>query len=281
MVYALILILMFGVPAFAADKTYARQYKKELKQARALLQDERSTEVFDKAVELFDNPEFTQEKVFEWVASGEFKAPSWANYWAYNHPQAPVGIGVTVIDAGAGGGSDSGYIVRFSEWVGDKGRVLAFEPDPAQFDFLKKDIAAKGIKNIQFYQMGLWDCEDTILLHTGDGGISSFVWGYSFEGEKFLVDVVDLDTFCHKNGIEKVDFIKIETQGSEPYILEGAQNTLRKDKPRLAISCFAQPDYLFKFILQLNAMDLGYKFWMDYHSPNFLSGLVLYASVDN
>ena len=69
--------------------------------------------------------------------------------------------GALAIDVGA----NIGYIsTHLSRCVGETGRVLAFEPDPRSFPFLKKNIELNGCKNAQAYPLGLSDKRGTDQL---------------------------------------------------------------------------------------------------------------------
>ncbi|MEM1671529.1 MAG: FkbM family methyltransferase [Archaeoglobaceae archaeon] len=51
-----------------------------------------------------------------------------------------------------------------------------------------------------------------------------------------------IDKFVEETNIEKVDFIKIDTEGYEREIIKGAKETIRKFKPKMAISAYHLPD---------------------------------------
>jgi hypothetical protein len=51
-----------------------------------------------------------------------------------------------------------------------------------------------------------------------------------------------LDSFVKEYDVERVDFIKIDTEDSEREILKGAKETIRKFKPRMAIAAYHLPD---------------------------------------
>ncbi len=49
------------------------------------------------------------------------------------------------------------------------------------------------------------------------------------------MEAVTLDEYVQKNGISKVDFLKIDVEGAEASVLEGATNVLNRDHPTLLI----------------------------------------------
>jgi FkbM family methyltransferase len=44
------------------------------------------------------------------------------------------------------------------------------------------------------------------------------------------IPMTTLDSYCEKHGIEQIDFLKIDTEGLEPYVIDGAQNCLRNGR---------------------------------------------------
>ena len=53
---------------------------------------------------------------------------------------------------------------------------------------------------------------------------------FKLEEKKIEVNLITLDTFCEKNGIDVIDFLKIDTQGYEEFVLQGANNLLKNNK---------------------------------------------------
>ena len=60
--------------------------------------------------------------------------------------------------------------------------------------------------------------------------------------------------------------IKMDLEGHELPALRGAERTLRRFRPRLAISLYHQWDDYFRIPLHLNGLGLGYKFYLDNYS---------------
>ena len=51
-----------------------------------------------------------------------------------------------------------------------------------------------------------------------------------------------LDRFVKKNFLEKVDFIKADIEGMERNLLAGAEETIKRFKPKLSICIYHRPD---------------------------------------
>ena len=103
--------------------------------------------------------------------------------------------------------------------------VHAYEPSSLNFSFLNKNMSRNNLTNCKIYNIGLYShsCNGVMKYH--GGGNSGC---YAFEPLEFGdVKCVSLDSQSH----EFVDFVKIDTEGSELYVLKGAENTLRRWKP--------------------------------------------------
>ncbi|WP_157735184.1 FkbM family methyltransferase [Desulfovibrio sp. G11] len=94
------------------------------------------------------------------------------------------------------------------------------------------------------------------------------VWGQSS-----TVDVTTIDTFfAHK----EVTFIKADIEGAEYDMLLGAQETICRCKPRLAISLYHNPSDMYRIPLLLKNFAVNYQFAFHHYSPTWGDSL-LYA----
>jgi FkbM family methyltransferase len=145
---------------------------------------------------------------------------------------------MTFIDVGANQGEFSLYASsRLS-----KGQVYSFEPVSAQFNMLSKNIELNNIQNIKAFNFGLSDAEGELPVFTSSSstdlgnneGLSSLFSSNDrdvFE-EKVKLEVFD-DLFSDK--IDRIDFIKIDVEGAELFVLKGMKETLKKFTPTILI----------------------------------------------
>jgi FkbM family methyltransferase len=138
-----------------------------------------------------------------------------------------------VIDAGA----NIGVFTRFAASLGAD--VYAFEPFPASFD--KTRSSTNAFLNVHVYNAALGEKAGTQnLCITKFGSGSNFIDGMS-EGNfvsMIPVLVTTIDDFVSEHGLQKVSFIKMDTEGSEKKILEGAKETIKKFKPVIVMSAY-------------------------------------------
>lgn len=141
--------------------------------------------------------------------------------------------GMTVLDIGANLGV---YALYFARCVGQMGRVFAFEPVPTTFARLKEHIALNNAANIFPVPFALSDREGSMKMWVDEiqhAGSSFYV--RSAESELLEVPVTTVDLFVQREGIKRVDAIKIDVEGAELAVIRGADRTLRRDKPLLMV----------------------------------------------
>jgi len=136
--------------------------------------------------------------------------------------------GDVFVDVGANVGY---YTLLGARLVGERGRVYAFEPDPTNFEILRRNVRLNGFDNVTLEEKAVSDEGGWIQLflapsNKGDHRI------YQPEGEqreKLDVEAVALDAYFQGRE-EKVDCLKLDTQGAEAVIVRGMQGLLRRSK---------------------------------------------------
>lgn len=132
--------------------------------------------------------------------------------------------GMNFVDVGANIGI---YSVIGSKIVGEEGQVFSFEPEPAIFELLKKNIETNNCQNVEAINKAVGDKKAVLKLYSFDwsmGTHSIIRTSNQFqEVESIKLD----DYFKEKN--KKIDVIKIDVEGFEPYVLEGMKNLLNYD----------------------------------------------------
>jgi FkbM family methyltransferase len=145
--------------------------------------------------------------------------------------------GDVVVDAGARIGV---FAAKISASVGNEGKVIAIEPEPRSFACLQKNIKANNLINVVPVQKMLWSkTEHRKLYLSGNAAAHSAYLNafYSSTGEFISVEADTLDNILEELGIESVDFIKMDIEGSEIEALKGMSKILESDL-QLAISAY-------------------------------------------
>tara|TARA_A100000171_G_scaffold52986_1_gene75024 strand:+ start:3297 stop:4058 length:762 start_codon:yes stop_codon:yes gene_type:complete len=147
--------------------------------------------------------------------------------------------GDSVLDIGAHKG---GYLYWLRKSIGSDGLLVALEPQPTLYDYLKLAISKFRFTNIELHHAGA-SSEDTHLelyIPKGEGLTSP---GATFEDRKdsskghfIKVPVHKLDELL-KHRKKAINFIKLDVEGHELDVFKGALDILKQDKPTLLFEC--------------------------------------------
>ena len=134
--------------------------------------------------------------------------------------------GDTVLDIGANIGT---HTLWFANKVGDKGHVLAFEPQRLIFQTLCANMAINSIQNTDCKHMGVGSVQklidSPILDPTQPQNFGALSLEDDREGDKVAICKID------DIGLTSCDFIKIDVEGMEPDVLMGGLNTIAMLRP--------------------------------------------------
>lgn len=144
--------------------------------------------------------------------------------------------GMTVLEIGANVGF---YTLLFSGLAGEKGRVLAFEPDPENFRLLSKSAAGSATANITCRQAAVADKGGALKLFLSEENRGDHRVYDSGEGRGCVeVQAVSVDEALGRGA--RADFIKMDIQGAEYRALLGMESTV-KNSPGLCMLCEFSP----------------------------------------
>ncbi|MGV6861812.1 MAG: FkbM family methyltransferase [Putridiphycobacter sp.] len=143
--------------------------------------------------------------------------------------------GKQLIDIGA----NAGYFSILASNYGDKSiEHFAFEPMPENLNLLKQHIKANHINNIKVYGFALSDKNGEIEFSNSKNLAANTYKQESsmFRGEKIKVKTIQLDSFEDKDLVAKNCFLKIDVEGAELDVLNGAKKFLEVNKPNLLLA---------------------------------------------
>ncbi len=139
--------------------------------------------------------------------------------------------GKTAIDIGANIGM---FSVRLSALTTKKGIVFSFEPCPATFSILTKNILENKLENVVAEQLAVSDCDGTALfyINKANSGDSRIILMPHSLGQSYVtVKTNSLDNyFRNRNCLDDISLIKMDIQGAELLALKGMTNILQKNK---------------------------------------------------
>jgi FkbM family methyltransferase len=140
-------------------------------------------------------------------------------------------------------GANVGYYSLLGASLNKDLKIYAFEPSKGPRYFLNKNIALNGFDKItqvnkacadksailEFYEEK--NAKYPYIEHHASGiGNTNNTWGIE-NFTKYEVQAISLDEFVDANAITGLDLIKMDTEGTENYVLTGALKCIRRFKP--------------------------------------------------
>lgn len=172
------------------------------------------------------------------------------------------------VDAGCYDGNSS---LDFIQWTkGHVKKIYAFEPDERNYENCKENLDKNSV-SFQLEKAGLWS-EKTTLHFCNQHNASSRI---DDEGD-IKIPTLSLDEVV---GNDKVTFIKMDIEGAELEALKGAVDTIKNNKPRLAICLYHKPEDVVEIPRYVKELVPEYKMYIRHYLP-YHYDTILYAVVE-
>ncbi|HTP49825.1 MAG TPA: FkbM family methyltransferase [Anaeromyxobacteraceae bacterium] len=194
------------------------------------------------------------------VITTERSLASWAylGQYALDREGAHVGPerGDVVID---GGGALGDSALWFAHRAGGSGRVVSFEFEPAHLTVFRENLSLNPSL------AGRVEIVPEALRARSESGGSA--------------PARSIDDFVEASGLERVDFVKLDIDGAEKDALAGAERTLRRFRPRLAIAVHFRPEDIGVTPAHVLGLGLGYRVFLGQYAPGAWE-TTLFATAD-
>lgn len=135
-------------------------------------------------------------------------------------------LGDVVFDVGANIGV---YSLKSSFSVSPSGKIIAIEADPEIFGCLKKNILINSINNIIPLNYAVFDKKETVSLYRSTLSSPTNSLEKIPNAQKIDVQANSLDNIFDELNLDKVDWIKIDVEGVEKQVLDGATKIFEKN----------------------------------------------------
>ena len=163
-----------------------------------------------------------------------------------------LGLGQVFLDVGANAGY---FSLLASRCVGESGKVLAIEPNPAMAEQLRHNARRSARTNITIEEVACSDSTKICNLYvgnaynTGNSSLSddNLAWTRSVK-----VNCTTVDLLMEKYGVERVHLVKIDVEGAELQVLRGMATTLKRLRPKIITEL--SPSLLKGFSVTLSAV---------------------------
>lgn len=143
--------------------------------------------------------------------------------------------GMTFVDVGANEGL---FSIFAAKCVGSSGSVWAFEPSRREFALLEHNLELNHL-HARLFPCALAETNGSAEFKVaafGNEGLNTlgeFAYRDTDEGERYVVELKRLDDVIALDPPARVDLIKIDVEGAELRVLQGAEETLRRYRPVL------------------------------------------------
>lgn len=157
------------------------------------------------------------------------KEPSWENLFKVLQPD------FVILDVGANIGF---HTLNFAR-ICSKGFVHAFEPDNKSFKTLSANIELNNFRNVAVHPIALGAKDEKLpfykLYINNPGANRILAHAPSSHFGQQQVDVRTCDHIADELMLQRLDLIKIDVEGFELFVLQGATNTINKYRPILFV----------------------------------------------
>ena len=162
-------------------------------------------------------------------------------------------------------GAYVGYYSLLAAHANPQGRVFAFEPHPAVYERLSANAKLNRLDNVECIPAAAGSAAGEATFFAVGGGLpTSSSLSHEFMRphaglQPLSVPVIRLDDFVRERGLVGIDLVKIDTETTEPQVLEGFVETLRRDRP--AILCEVLAGHHVEAGLEAILGPLGYRYY--------------------
>ena len=155
------------------------------------------------------------------------------------------------------GGCFGDTALVFARSVGAEGHVYTFDPMPKHCSIMRETFAMNPDfgDRITLFDFGLADKDNQ-----GTGELRQGI-----DPGARLTDDLPCRTLDSLD-LPRVDFVKMDVEGAELMALKGSAQSLRRFKPRLALSLYHRAEDFFAIPLWLDALGVGYRFYLDHYT---------------
>ncbi len=172
------------------------------------------------------------------------------------------------------GGNFGQMAIIFSKFVGENGKVYVFEAQDKVFDYMNRNIKANNCKNVISKDGAVYNVNDKILIFPEPDINAANAYGAnSIDPNLKSGREVKTYTIDSMNIQEPISFMKVDIQGSDLFAMQGAKNTILKNKMPIVFEFEQQFQDQFgtSFDDYVNFVnEIGYKFVKTIMSINYL-----------
>ncbi len=130
------------------------------------------------------------------------------------------------------------YALYASRKVGKTGTVYAFEPDEKNLAVLLGNLKANGATNVKIVKKGMWNKPGRLSFIQGNEATSSVVFSNQVPPGAVSIEVTTIPEFFKSQGLQKLDFVKMDIEAAEIEVIEGAVDFMKTQPINFAIASY-------------------------------------------
>ena len=170
--------------------------------------------------------------------------------------------GDVMLDCGACYGDTAAWAAQY-----DVKQIFSFEIAPANLKIMERTFRDNSMTDIaEAVPMALGAEPGTLWFTPDPRNDAAGTVGTQQKNNSIAIPVTTVDAFCSERGITP-DFIKMDIEGSEYDALRGAEQTIRRCKPRLAICLYHHLQDMWRIPLLLKQFAPDYRFYCKKSHP--------------
>lgn len=231
---------------------YFEKHKEEINQVFKLLSDEKSKDIYKNLIQ------FRISRDLRYLENCEE-----ANQY-FAEELFQLGAKERFLDLGSFTGDTIEEFLHYTK--GQYQEIIAIEASTNNYKHLVNN--TRMLKNIRCHNLAVGGASENRKFYVSDAK-NSFI--SECGTEEIYVETVD-----NLLKAKKVTFIKLDIEGAEYEALQGAYNTIQKNRPILAISLYHKVEDLFTIPLLMSSMVSNYCYYIRHYSPTIIE-TVLYA----
>jgi len=140
--------------------------------------------------------------------------------------------GTVVADIGAHIGF---HTLILSRSVGEEGMVLAFEPDPTNLGRLRKNLELNQLRNVRVFNRAVAKSTGAFYFEADGSTTSHLICDEPAPEKAIKIQTVSLDDLFYKEHAPMASLLKVDVEGHEADVLQGATRFLKEMRPPLLL----------------------------------------------
>lgn len=156
-----------------------------------------------------------------------------------------------------GGAFDGETAELFIDRCADYTAVHVFEPDPANFKRCAERLEDR--RDLTLHPLGLSDHKGELRFKLGAGSASVID-----QAGEFTITVGTIDHYA-----PDATFIKLDLEGWELKALRGAEATILRNKPKIAVGAYHSPDDFLEIFEWITGLELGYRVSLRHYTESW------------